>query len=250
MQNIRRWSISIAKGANKNKKSLYQKTIRFMPSRMSKGNSFIQFKCHDPNIQDIYHLFTAMFDGDLITSSQGNDIDQITMEIENRDYLMENTPVSEKMRLETIKLIPQTLSTKREIRAKISKTIIRKSTSSSINWFTALIYAMKLSSTKISKLTNNIITNFELFYKSMKTIEGHYGNRISAYFKFLRWLFILNFMIVILAFVFITFPQILYNMSEQRESNEQMDERKNKFQFPDLFTFEVSRKFNRKLLKN
>jgi transmembrane channel-like protein len=39
----------------------------------------------------------------------------------------------------------------------------------------------------------DLLYSFELWYQSLKVIEGHFGSGVATYFKFLRWLFTLNF---------------------------------------------------------
>lgn len=52
--------------------------------------------------------------------------------------------------------------------------------------------------------------SFELWYNSLKIIEGHFGSGISTYFKFFRWLFIMNCLITLFVVGFIVVPQLLY----------------------------------------
>lgn len=56
----------------------------------------------------------------------------------------------------------------------------------------------------------------ELWYNSIKTIEGHFGSGIATYFKFLRWLFIINTISCVVSILFVTMPQSL----EQSHRNE------------------------------
>jgi hypothetical protein len=38
----------------------------------------------------------------------------------------------------------------------------------------------------------NLLYIVELWYSSLKTIEGHFGSGVTTYFRFLRLLFLLN----------------------------------------------------------
>lgn len=53
---------------------------------------------------------------------------------------------------------------------------------------------------------------FELWYSSLKTIEGNFGSSVASYFKFVRWLFLMNLLVMVFTFGFIVIPQILYDI--------------------------------------
>lgn len=229
VDSFRRWSANFGKSIKNNKRSMYNKTIRFMPSRLQK---------------------TLSIDGDLITST-ASDVEQITQELEQREQLMEDNPLSEQLRIEAIKSMAQTLSIKRQIRANLARTVTRRSVSRSkpISLLRKCRYSSKMYASQFVKLVKTSLTNFELFYGSMKEVEGHFGNRISAYFKFLRWLLVLNLVVVIFVFWFVSFPQILYSGMERRleqvsSEDEQnlttraMQNSRDELNFTDLFTGE------------
>lgn len=130
---------------------------------------------------------------------------------------MEDNPLSEQLRIEAIKSMAQTLSIKRQIRANLTRTVNRRSVSRSrsVSFLRKCRYRGKMYASRFAKFAKNAFSSFELFYGSMKQIEGHFGSRISAYFKFLRWLLVLNLVLVIFMFWFVTFPQILYSGMER-----------------------------------
>lgn len=178
-------------------------------------------------------------------------MEQITQELEQREQLMEDNPLSEQLRIEAIKSMAQTLSIKRQIRANLTRTVTRRSVSRSkpISLLRKCRYSGKMYASQFAKLVKTSLTNFELFYGSMKEVEGHFGNRISAYFKFLRWLLVLNLVVVIFVFWFVGFPQILYSgmerrlghvNSEQNSTTKAMRNSRGDLSFTDLFTGEVS----------
>ncbi|XP_058443941.1 transmembrane channel-like protein 7 [Malaya genurostris] len=230
VDSFRRWSVNFGKSIKNNKRSMYNKTIRFMPSRLQK---------------------TLSIDGDLITSTT-SDVEHITMELEQREQLMEDNPLSEQLRIEAIKSMAQTLSIKRQIRANLARTVTRRSVSrsKSVSFLRKCKYSSKIYASRFIKFVKHVITNFELFYGSMKEIEGHFGSRISAYFKFLRWLLVLNLPVVIFVFGFVTFPQILYagvqhsgerllNLTAESESQARvLRNTRADFHFTDVFTGE------------
>lgn len=60
---------------------------------------------------------------------------------------------------------------------------------------------------------NNFKYNYELWYSTLKEIEGSYGSGVATYFRFHRSIFIMNLMLVAVAFLLITLPQYLSNQN-------------------------------------
>ncbi|XP_050082762.1 transmembrane channel-like protein 6 [Anopheles aquasalis] len=217
-QSFRRWSSNLGRSVKNNKRTVYNKTIRLMPSRLQK---------------------TLSIDGDLITTS-GSDVDHITMELEQREQLMEDNPIAEQLRIEAIKSIAQRIATKRQIRAQLTQTVNRRATrSKSIGLLRRYNYSGKVYAARAAKLLKSFVTNFELFYGSMKQIEGHFGSRISAYFKFLRWLLVLDLTLLLFIVSFVTFPQLLAGpMMGAPAGSAPIANARDHFSFVDLFTGE------------
>jgi hypothetical protein len=175
-QRLRRWSVTLAKGTNKGTKTIYQKTIERMPSRIQK----------------------ALFPDSTFMIHDAEHLDQITQEIEQNETLMD--PFAEQLRIETIKSMPQTLSVKRDIRAKITRCVDRRGGAQSMNWGTRCKYALKSYVNRSKYCVNAAIVNFEMWYNSMKEIEGHFGSAIGIYFKFLRNLLLMNMFVMAVVF--------------------------------------------------
>lgn len=57
---------------------------------------------------------------------------------------------------------------------------------------------MKIKRTKQSIMST--LNSIELWYGSMKEIEGRFGSGVGTYFKFLRWLFGLNLALCVISF--------------------------------------------------
>lgn len=80
----------------------------------------------------------------------------------------------------------------------------------------------------------NVLYFFELWYSSLKTIEGNFGSGVGSFFRYLRTIFLLNFFVSIVSVAFVVVPQILHT-NEGNETSQQMH-----FSWHDLFTGAVS----------
>lgn len=89
----------------------------------------------------------------------------------------------------TLRALPQSLTVKRQIKSKISRSVLNKSKSKNISRLARLKYKFHKWITKLWAYGRNTINGIELWYGSMKKIEGYFGSGVGTYFKFLRWLF-------------------------------------------------------------
>lgn len=146
-------------------------------------------------------LFLAVsLDGTLLETDH---IDQLTQEIEKHDHLMEDNIKSEQLRINTIKSMPQSLSAKRAIRARLSRTINRRSHLSSSHNNNSAIKNIKFYPVYFWQkvcVAYRQTFNYDVWYGSMKDIEGHFGSKICVFFKILRYLVMLNLFVAILTF--------------------------------------------------
>lgn len=145
-------------------------------------------------------LFLAVSqDGTLL--SESDQIEQITQEIEQYDHLMESNYKSNQMRLETIKSMPTSLASKRMIRARLLRSISRRShLSSNSTAFKNCKFFPALFFKKTRSWYRQLFKNCDIWYGSMKEIEGRFGSKIGVYFKILRFLVMLNFFVAIFTF--------------------------------------------------
>lgn len=213
-------------------------------------------------------LFLAVSVGEGNLLSESDQIEQITHEIEQHDHLMEPNYKSEQLRIDTIKSMPQSLAAKRMIRARLLRSINRRSHLSSNSSamrnckFFPVIFLKKARS-----WYRQAFMNCDIWYGSMKEIEGRFGSKIGVYFKILRFLVMLNFFVAVFTFrsvqssvpsiiglcnfissrcSFITFPQILYNGFQAEAANSvtanQSDHQSlPSFAFVDILTADVSK---------
>jgi transmembrane channel-like protein len=146
------------------------------------------------------NLFLAVSqDGTLL--SEDDRVEQITQEIEQYDHLMEPNYKSEQMRIDTIKSMPQSLAAKRMIRARLLRSVHRRShLSSNSSAFRNCKFYPALLVKKARSWYRQAFKNCDIWYGSMKEIEGQFGSKLGVYFKILRYLVMLNFFVAIFTF--------------------------------------------------
>lgn len=98
---------------------------------------------------------------------------------------------------ETLRALPQALSIKRRIKEKVAKAVKNKSLRESANQWTYFPSSIGLSYERVIHFIKNRRKFGELWHGSIKEIEGKFGGSVGTYFKFLRFLFILNIILMI-----------------------------------------------------
>ncbi|XP_043466058.1 transmembrane channel-like protein 5 [Leptopilina heterotoma] len=133
----------------------------------------------------------------------------IANHIEQNDDLMQNDPQSEHLRSEILRDMPQCLTVKRTVKAKLSFSASQKLKKKPVGYLKRLKYRISMSFTKFNVALREICSEMELWYHPIKSIEGQFGSGIATYFKFLRWLFLINIITCLLSVSFIIIPQSL-----------------------------------------
>jgi hypothetical protein len=136
----------------------------------------------------------------------------IVAKMEQDETLMEDTPVAEQLRKEALKDLPQCLTIKRCVKMKLSKSVSQKSKRRPISFWKRVKYRINISFNKFVDSLKNF-NYFELWHGTLKDIEGRFGSGYASYFKFLRWLFVMNFLLAVLSLVLVVVPQIVYDAS-------------------------------------
>ncbi|XP_075228323.1 transmembrane channel-like protein 5 isoform X2 [Lycorma delicatula] len=142
---------------------------------------------------------------------------RIISQIERNSTLMENDPLAEHLRVETLRDMVQSLTVKRTVKAKLTRAVSNKNKTRPIGCCRRFKYWISISLIRLKIQFHDILSSMELWYNSLKTIEGHFGSDVAAYFKFIRWFFIINLIVFIFSFSFIVLPQFMY--MEMAEKN-------------------------------
>lgn len=142
-------------------------------------------------------------------------IQQITKDFENAADLMDDSEFGRRKRIDVIKSLPQALSMKREIRENLARTVRHRS---SLSGDENVLWRNCCNGFKLFVVNSQIwwhqAGKWEIWYSALKEVEGYFGSSVAAYFKFLRFLFILNIIAALIICSFIILPQALFNSSD------------------------------------
>lgn len=169
--------------------------------------------------------------------------------------------------------MPQSLAAKRLIRARLLRSINRRSHLSSANSSTLknCKFFPVIFIKKVRRWYRQTFKYCDIWYNSMKDIEGRFGSKLAVYFKILRYLVMLNFFVTIFTFrwvwweivsscvlfdvknfcislshcSFIIFPQIIYDGFQADDTSAGNESLSNSFEFVDILTGDVSECFAR-----
>lgn len=99
-----------------------------------------------------------------------------------------------------LRALPQPLYIKRQIKSKIDDLVKEKSQRVGPNRWKRGLHFFGLCKTKTQRFIYNIMRNLRLWNDSMKEIEGHFGAAAETYFRLFRFLFIINLILMVVAF--------------------------------------------------
>lgn len=97
----------------------------------------------------------------------------------------------------TLRALPQSLSIKRRIKVRVEQTVKNKSNIDGTNRWKRALYVIGYIYINAKMFLTNTIRDLELWRSSMNEIEGYVGGDVGTYFKFLRYLFTLNLMLMV-----------------------------------------------------
>ncbi|XP_046385265.1 transmembrane channel-like protein 5 [Ischnura elegans] len=132
--------------------------------------------------------------------------------IEGDDALMEDNPVSLQMRIETLRRMPASLTLKRSIKHKLGTSVSLNPKRSHLSLKKRMKYLISIYFSRFKMWLKDIVYVMEPWYGSIKVIEGHFGTSTATYFRFLRWLFVINALVSILSMGFLVVPQLLLHI--------------------------------------
>ncbi|CAH0667761.1 unnamed protein product [Chilo suppressalis] len=183
-----------------------QVAVNFMPSRQL---SFNTLRLRRTTTEHNALLEDAVSAPDEVDAEKRAEL--IVREMEQHQRLMENNPEAEELRREALRDLPQGLTMKRNVRAKLSASVSLRSRQRPISFMKRMKYRISFAFKRLQDRFRDLTFSIELWYEAIRNIEGHFGSSVGSYFYFLRWLFALDLALCMLLLAFVIVPQTLYN---------------------------------------
>lgn len=186
-----------------------QVAVNFMPSRQLPYNTLRLRRNNSEHNALLEENDSAEADAPDAVDKQA---DIIVREMEQHKRLMEDDPGAEELRREALRDLPQGLTMKRNVRAKLSASVSLRSKRRPISMWKRMKYRISFTWKRIRDRCRDVVFSFEFWYEPIRQIEGHFGSAVGSYFYFLRWLFVLNLFLSILITTFVIIPQALHDV--------------------------------------
>ncbi|CAH1645761.1 unnamed protein product [Spodoptera littoralis] len=186
-----------------------QVAVNFMPSRQLPYNTLRLRRNNSEHNALLEEIDSAEMDPPDAADKQA---DIIVREMEQHKRLMEDDPGAEELRREALRDLPQGLTMKRNVRAKLSASVSLRSKRRPISMWKRMKYRISFMWKRIRDRCRDVVFSFEFWYEPIRQIEGHFGSAVGSYFYFLRWLFALNLLLSILITAFVIIPQALHDV--------------------------------------
>ncbi|KAM3955574.1 transmembrane channel-like protein 7 [Aphomia sociella] len=181
-----------------------RQVVSFMPSRQLPYNTLRRRRSKSERNALLEELAE-------VPESTEKHADIIVREMEQNQKLMKDNPVSQELRREALRDLPQGLTMKRNIRAKLSASVSLRSERRTISFWRRFKYRTSFAFKKFRDDLRNVASSIELWYEAIRQIEGHFGSAVGTYFHFLRALFLVNVLVLVLVVSFVVLPQSLHD---------------------------------------
>lgn len=136
---------------------------------------------------------------------------KIIAKMEEDPDLMENNIISQKLRQQALRNMPQSLTVKRLIKTKLNKTLRKESKGRSLSFYKSTKYKISMKLKKFNVFLRNVLYSWEMWYSAIRRIEGSYSSGIGSYFRYLRWLLVFNLTFAFFVILFIVAPQVAFS---------------------------------------
>ncbi|XP_041978331.1 transmembrane channel-like protein 7 [Aricia agestis] len=175
-----------------------QIAVNFMPSRQLPHNTLRARRGADVDV-------------DASSPDEERRADIIVREMEHHGHLMEDNPVAEELRREALRELPQGLTMKRSVRAKLSASVSLRSKRRPLSTWKRFKYRVGFAWKRFRGRCSAVLFSVELWYDDIRAVEGALGSAAGSYFRLLRQLFALDVLLGAALLLLLVLPQLLHD---------------------------------------
>lgn len=116
-------------------------------------------------------------------------------------------------RRKSLKEMPTSIRRKRDIRDNVAESAVQRGPHKKISAWTQFKFSIAMGWQHFKDGSREILYSLELWRSHLKLIHGMFGSGVLSYFVLLRWLFLLNIVILLLTIFFLFIPQAIHDIS-------------------------------------
>ena len=178
-------------------KALRKNEVRRLPSGPGESAAVNVSKTNDPSLPVVTYNENIEFEWQ---SSQHRDSNE-----QDDKAITEHSTLQRNISTESFPVVPKNVRNRRAT-ALVKRDEIRQQASQHGFWFTARYIHFE----KFKSIWNNI-KSISFWGGEMKHVESIFGTSVVSYFIFLRFIFLINFLMFIIMTMFVILPQLLHS---------------------------------------
>ncbi|XP_078346103.1 transmembrane channel-like protein 7 isoform X1 [Oculina patagonica] len=121
-------------------------------------------------------------------------------------------------RRKSIKEMPTSIRRKRSLRENVAESAVRRGKVKRISAWKHFKFTIAMGWQHFKDGFKEILYSMELWRSHLKLIHGMFGSGVLSYFVLLRWLFLINIVILLLTIFFLFIPQIIHDQSTEHNN--------------------------------
>ncbi|XP_043197224.1 transmembrane channel-like protein 7 isoform X2 [Amphibalanus amphitrite] len=137
------------------------------------------------------------------------DVARLAEIIEAEVRAQKNSMFIEDRKITRLRELPVSLTVKRKVRQRLETNLMERKAlvkqTRLMRWSADAGRALVLTKRYMAEAHGLV----HIWHEQMKTIEGNFGQNVGLYFRFMRWLLIVNMEVLLISFLFLVVPQLV-----------------------------------------
>lgn len=121
-------------------------------------------------------------------------------------------------RRQSIKEMPTSIRRKRSLRENVTTAVVQRGKTKRISAWKQFKFTFAMGWQHFKDGAKEILYSMDLWRGHLKLVHGMFGSGVMSYFVLLRWLFLLNIVILLLTIFFLFIPQMIHSQSSDNNN--------------------------------